>query len=173
MRLGSLCRSSSRSSSKKGSSIPTKLSRRVDEAAARLGAERKSVVPEVRTQGDESDKCWQQNAELDCEARFPLCHGACSTEDVQEGIAEWDLAHAQGQRRPLPAPGTQSCFCGICQSPPKPRRAFSCKGDVRIWKDFDARIPNEKGTRAPLEHSSSRRPMLIDLQATIPIRFKK
>jgi hypothetical protein len=35
-----------------------------------------------------------------------------------------------------------SCRCTVYDARPIPCRGFDCRGDRRIWLDFDGRVPN-------------------------------
>jgi len=93
------------------------------------------------------------SVEIDCEERIPLCGAACcrlsfalSKEDVEEGAVRWDLGrpymiartddgrcvHLDGDTR----------TCGVYAQRPIPCRAYDCRRDLRVWLDFDKRIPN-------------------------------
>jgi len=99
------------------------------------------------------------SVEIDCEARIPLCGAACcrlsfalSKEDVEEGTVRWDLGrpymiartdegrcvHLDGETR----------TCGVYAQRPIPCRAYDCRKDLRVWLDFDERIPNPALARA-------------------------
>jgi Fe-S-cluster containining protein len=89
---------------------------------------------------------------IDCAARLPLCRGACcsldvalSRQDMEEGLLRWDFGRPYYLRR-----GTDGycCHlvkgtgCGVYDNRPITCRTYSCAQDARIWKDFEARIPN-------------------------------
>lgn len=96
---------------------------------------------------------FQGGAEIDCEARLHLCGAACcklplalSHEDVREGVVEWEfgqpymLAHTpDGYCVHL---DRQSHRCGVYCQRPIPCRGYDCRGDTRIWLDFENRIIN-------------------------------
>jgi len=90
---------------------------------------------------------------IDCEARLALCHAACcrlrvplTRQDLAEGIVEWepDQPYLNRQRPDGYCvhcdPASHHCTTydhrpGLC-------RRYDCRGDDRIWVDFDRRIPN-------------------------------
>ena len=90
---------------------------------------------------------------IDCEARLPLCGAACcklplalSTEDVREGVLTWDMGRpymmARGADHCCVHLDRQTRRCGVYGQRPIPCRGYDCRGDRRIWLDFDARIIN-------------------------------
>jgi Fe-S-cluster containining protein len=102
--------------------------------------------------GDVPDKYAVASPDIDCAARLHLCQARCctlrfalSTQDLDEGIVRWDYArpyfiasrsdgyciHCQPESR----------ACGVYQNRPAPCRSYDCRGDERIWLDFEARIP--------------------------------
>jgi Fe-S-cluster containining protein len=125
------------------------------------------------------DKLDQPNEEVDCASRFALCRGACcsmevplSVADVEEGALRWDISRPYLLRRGddgrCQHQDRQTFFCGAYETRPAPCRAYSCRGDTRIWRDFDKRIPNEKGITALLEHKMKLPLMLQKLPPTLP-----
>jgi hypothetical protein len=90
---------------------------------------------------------------IDCEARLPLCRAACcklplalSAEDVREGVLTWDTGRpymmARGTDHYCVHLDRQIRRCGVYGQRPIPCRGYDCRGDRRIWLDFDARIIN-------------------------------
>jgi len=90
--------------------------------------------------------------EIDCEARLHLCQARCcklhfslSLQDLDERVVRWDYARPYqiGRRDDgycvHNIPGT--CKCDVYEHRPGVCRKYDCRGDKRIWKDFDARIP--------------------------------
>ncbi|HEV2860979.1 MAG TPA: YkgJ family cysteine cluster protein [Pyrinomonadaceae bacterium] len=90
------------------------------------------------------------NAEIDCEARLHLCHAACcrlrfalTARDVEEGRVKWNLGQPymirqgdDGYCHHLDRPSQR---CGIYEERPFVCRAYDCRGDKRIWEDFEQR----------------------------------
>ena len=101
----------------------------------------------------EADKyTYPDVAEVDCAARIHLCHAACcrlsfalSQQDVEEGILRWELGDPYMGRRE--ADGychhldRATLRCSVREHRPIPCRAYTCKQDRRIWKDFDGMEP--------------------------------
>lgn len=161
----------------KGIVLPAELDAAIDHALVEVqGSERSRAVPiKLHTLGD---KYQQANAEVDCEARFPLCHGACcsaevplAVQDLEEGKVRWDIARPYYLRKDSDGRCTHQAratfFCGTYETRPLPCRAYSCQGDVRIWRDFEKRIPNDKGIAALLSHKAERPLLLIGLPPTL------
>ncbi len=90
---------------------------------------------------------------VDCENRLRLCHGACcalrfplSRQDLEEGVMRWELSEPYLNRQARDGRcvhqdrGTLGCT--IYEHRPSVCRIYSCRGDERIWQDFDAYIIN-------------------------------
>jgi len=108
----------------------------------------------VLLQDPEYDKyAFDQQVEFDCADRIQLCRAACcrlpfalSRQDIREGIVHWDL----GQPYLIAHDGNGTCahldpatqVCTIWTGRPVPCRAFDCRGDARIWLDYENRIAN-------------------------------
>jgi Fe-S-cluster containining protein len=91
------------------------------------------------------------SVEIDCASRLHLCKAACcrlrfalSRQDVEEGIVQWDFSHPyfiacgdDGYCRHL---DRDAMACSIHANRPVPCRAYDCRGDARIWSDFERRV---------------------------------
>jgi Fe-S-cluster containining protein len=102
--------------------------------------------------GDGPDKYGVASPAIDCAARFHLCRARCCTlrfaltpQDLDEGIVRWEYARPYliAQR---PDGYCVHCHpdtgaCGVYAHRPAPCRAYDCRGDKRIWQDFEAGIP--------------------------------
>jgi hypothetical protein len=91
--------------------------------------------------------------EIDCAARLPFCQAACcrlrwplTLAEVESGVVKWDLGHpffnrhdSHGYCHRLDA---DSHGCTVYEQRPQPCRQYSCRGDDRIWLDFDRMVPN-------------------------------
>jgi hypothetical protein len=87
---------------------------------------------------------------IDCENRIELCRAACcrlkfplSQQDLEEGVVRWDLSrpyliarHPGGYCIHLSDGGG----CSVYENRPLPCRAYDCRGDERIWSDFENRV---------------------------------
>lgn len=122
--------------------------RLLDKLGERARAEER---PKVRLR-QYVDKYQVPGGDIDCEARLPLCHGRCcafsfelTTQDLDEGVVRWEVEEpyvirheADGYCTHLDR-GTQGCT--IYEKRPATCRGFDCRGDKRVWIDFDQRIP--------------------------------
>ncbi len=97
------------------------------------------------------DKRRVPSADIPCDDNLPLCGAICcslvvhlSQEDLDEGVVAWDpdrpywIAHVDGRCAHF-AGG-----CTIYEARPAPCRSYDCRGDRRIWLDYDRRIPNPR-----------------------------
>jgi Fe-S-cluster containining protein len=87
---------------------------------------------------------------IDCEARLPLCRARCCTlrfalsrQDLDEGVVRWDPArpYAIAQREDRTCVHLHAGRCEVYAQRPAVCRSYDCRGDGRIWLDFDTRIP--------------------------------
>jgi Fe-S-cluster containining protein len=91
---------------------------------------------------------------VDCAARIPICQGVCcrlkfalTQEEVERGTVKWDIGHPYVIRQDSNgycthnAAGTHGCT--VYEDRPTLCRDYSCKGDERIWTDFDAMVLNQ------------------------------
>jgi Fe-S-cluster containining protein len=95
-------------------------------------------------------------APVDCAARLHVCKAVCcrlrfplSVDEVESGgPIKWDLGrpyfnrHGEDGYCHQSAPETHACQ--IYDDRPSPCRQYSCVGDERIWKDFDAMELNQE-----------------------------
>lgn len=105
---------------------------------------------------------------VDCEARLPYCKAVCcrlrfplSAEEVENGPLRWELGrpyfNRHGDDGYCHQCDSETHACHIYEQRPAPCRQYSCVGDTRIWKDFDAMVVNQEwidehlGTRGPVE----------------------
>jgi Fe-S-cluster containining protein len=98
--------------------------------------------------------------EIDCASRLELCKARCCTllfslskQDLDERVVKFDYdvpfqirQHKPGTREV----GAQVGYCvhnnpqngcDVYSYRPAPCRLFDCRGDRRIWLDFEARVP--------------------------------
>ena len=112
----------------------------------------------IRIDGDEAD---EPPAIVDCAARLPICQAACcrmrfalSVPEIESGPVKWDLGRPYFNRRG-PDGYCHQCdstthACGVSEQRPGVCRRYSCAGDGRIWKDFDAMELNNEWIAANL-----------------------
>ena len=92
------------------------------------------------------------DVDIDCAARIPLCGARCCSFEVTlsaQDVAERSLPFEIDQPYMLPRdPVTRRCVCmdgdGACtvyEKRPGACRAYDCRGDARVWVDFEGRIP--------------------------------
>lgn len=101
--------------------------------------------------GDAVDKYQISNDDgPPCLELLPICHGRCcqfdmplSTQDLDEGVIQWDRAQPYLIRHEADGFCTHfdrgSRGCGAYHHRPGPCRTFDCRKDPRIWIDFEAR----------------------------------
>lgn len=123
-------------------------------AAGQLAA----VGVAIRVDGEQAG---EPDVVVDCAARLPICKAACcrmrfalSVEEIESGPLRWDLGRPYLNRRGRDGychqcdPGTRAC--GVYEQRPAVCRHYSCAGDARIWKDFDAMELNREWIEANL-----------------------
>lgn len=102
----------------------------------------------------EQDKyAFQREVQIECQSRVHLCKAACcrlwfplSRQDVGEGTIQWDLGcpyviaqDTEGYCKHL---DRATCRCTVYPYRPIPCRTFDCRGDQRIWLDYENRVIN-------------------------------
>jgi Fe-S-cluster containining protein len=126
-----------------------------DETAA--AGELATVGVLIRVDGEQAG----EPAVVDCAARLPVCQAVCcrlqfalSVEEIESGPLRWDLGRPYLNRRDPDGychecdPGSRTC--GVYEQRPAVCRRYSCEGDGRIWKDFDAMELNQEWIDANL-----------------------
>lgn len=123
-----------------------------------------------------ADKYAIESPPIPCEELLPICEARCcklnfmlSTQDLEETVARfdygrpyWNLQNDAGWCVHC-QPGTHGC--GIYENRPAPCRRFDCRGDARIWIDFDKRIiapPSAMSDSDEMHTSEERRVELLD-----------
>jgi Fe-S-cluster containining protein len=100
------------------------------------------------------DKYQMQGNDIDCAARMHLCHARCcslsfelTTQDLDEGVVMWEATAPYIIRHERDGYCSHldrsSGGCTVYQHRPATCRGYDCRGDKRIWLDF------EKGIVAP------------------------
>ena len=103
----------------------------------------------VVIQDPEFDKYeFKEEVSINCSERLEYCHAACcklpfalSRQDIREGIVHWDLGQPymieQNNRGYCTHLEEHSSRCSVHGKRPVPCRAYDCRGDQKIWLDFD------------------------------------
>ncbi|HEX6745757.1 MAG TPA: YkgJ family cysteine cluster protein [Longimicrobium sp.] len=125
--------------------------------AERLEARYRDSGMGVMRQEAEADKyAFGAGPAIDCASRLHVCRAACcrlafalSRQDVEEGVLKWEFGRPYMIRRApdgycthLEREGEGGCRCGVYAHRPYPCRAYDCRGDARIWADFEAMVPS-------------------------------
>jgi hypothetical protein len=102
-----------------------------------------------------ADKYAEPGVDIPCAELIHLCHARCcqfgfslSTQDLDEGVIRWDYGQPYLIRQ-----RASDGYCvhndptshGCTVHPYRPRvcRVYDCREDLRIWIDFEKRIPAE------------------------------
>jgi len=97
----------------------------------------------------------RQEVQIDCASRLHQCKAACckmvfplSKQDVKEHVVHWDLGRpyviAKGDDGYCHHLDRDGLRCTVHAARPLPCRVYDCRGDTRIWLDFEARVINPK-----------------------------
>jgi Fe-S-cluster containining protein len=104
---------------------------------------------------DEPDKyaIQSETVHIDCGRRLHLCRAACcrlrfvlSEQDVREGVVQWEPGAPYMNRQRADGycihcdSGKRGCQ--VYEQRPAVCRRYDCRGDRRIWLDFERRIVN-------------------------------
>ncbi len=120
----------------------------------------------------------QKTVEIDCENRLHLCHAACcrlrfalSARDVENGKVKWNLGQPymirQGEDGYCHHLNRTTKFCSIYEDRPFVCRAYDCRKDERIWKDFENMEINpdlEEFLKRPFHHDGNGRTFQTEQQ---------
>jgi hypothetical protein len=122
-----------------------------------------------------ADKYTVPSPDIPCAELIPLCHARCcqfgfslSTQDLDEGVIRWDYGQPYLIRQ---RSGDGYCVhndpsshgCTVHQFRPRVCRIYDCREDLRIWIDYEKRIPAET--------IPAGQPVKIDLFARMKARF--
>jgi len=106
---------------------------------------------------------------IDCEARLEYCKAVCcrlrfalTVEEIESGPVKWDLGrpyfNRHGANGYCHQIDEETLGCNVYHERPLVCRQYSCAGDTRIWKDFDAMEINQEwidehvnAERSPIE----------------------
>ncbi len=140
--------------------------RLADHRSGRLRVELADGIP---------DKYATISPDIPCLDLLPLCKARCctfyfclSSEDLEEGVVRWDLGQPyRNARHPNGAClhlEPDSFGCQVYEHRPAPCRAFDCRGDRRIWTDYEQRIPAPLGAEVD-EPMTPEDPALAEAEA--------
>jgi Fe-S-cluster containining protein len=147
------------------------LQQAIESARVAIAESGRDAMVEVAVRTDKEWPDAEPEADIDCETRIPYCRAACcsfsfplSIEEIESGgPLKWDLGRPYFNRHGPEGYCHQldldSHACGVYDQRPPVCRQYSCVNDERVWKDFDAMIPNDewlderfaKGDRGPVE----------------------
>ena len=132
------------------------------QAARRQTAERGQLAAVgVAIRVDDADAAAAPAVAVNCAERMHICKAVCcrmrfalSVEEIESGPIAWDLGRPYLNRHGSDGychqlDGESHC-CGIYDERPSVCRRYSCAGDARIWKDFEAMELNEEWIDANL-----------------------
>jgi Fe-S-cluster containining protein len=114
----------------------------------RVGAHAAQEVPRKVRLRTFVDKYQMQGADIDCAARMHLCHARCcslsfelTAQDLDEGVVMWEATAPYLIRHERDGYCSHldraSGGCGVYHHRPATCRGYDCRGDKRIWLDFD------------------------------------
>lgn len=103
---------------------------------------------------------------VDCAARLPVCQAVCcrlkfalSQDEVEKGRVKWDIGHPYVIRQDSSGycchNDASSRSCAVYSDRPSLCSRYSCRGDSRIWADFDALILNEEWINSHLSRADA------------------
>jgi hypothetical protein len=130
----------------------------------RVGAKAAQDVPKKVRLRMYIDKYQMTGSDVDCVALMPICHARCcalsfelTTQDLDEGHVMWEASAPYLIRHERDGYCShllrESGGCSVYQHRPATCRGYDCRGDKRIWLDFDKRIlaPPQNGlTNLPI-----------------------
>jgi hypothetical protein len=125
----------------------------VPETLAKIRAAEARDTGRVWIEIDHEDKYQAAGVEIPCGELMHLCHGRCckmqfplSTFDLDEGVIRWDYGQPYMIRQRASDgfcvhndPDTHACT--VHAKRPLVCRKYDCRNDVRVWTDFENRIP--------------------------------
>jgi Fe-S-cluster containining protein len=153
----------------RGAIDETELAAAVDSVRVELEAAGDTPEPGVGLRVDEPEAAAAPATEVDCEARMPVCQAVCcqldfalSYDEVENGVLRWDMGRPYLIRHEADGlcchNDRASGGCSVYDDRPTPCKRYSCAGDERIWKDFDAWELNHEWIA---DNLGDRRPRLL------------
>ena len=138
-----------------GDKVRARQAEEAEQAAAARGAsDSMTDWPSIVIREDKTGAPEAPEEPVDCDARMHICHAVCcqlrfplSSDEIEKGKVKWDLGHPYVIRH------SEEGFCvhndratgrcGVYDDRPRVCSRYSCRNDIRIWKDFDNMILNE------------------------------
>jgi Fe-S-cluster containining protein len=125
----------------------------IPETLAKIHAAEARTTGRVWIETDQQDKYELDGADVPCAELLHLCQARCckltfplSTFDLDEGVIRWDYGQPYMIRQRASdgycvhnAPGTHGCT--VHAQRPLVCRKYDCRDDVRIWADYEKRVP--------------------------------
>jgi Fe-S-cluster containining protein len=130
------------------------LDARKQKIAERLLKKKKERGIGIVLQDPEYDKyTFTKVAEIDCARYVHLCKAACcrlpfalSKQDIREGIVLWDLGQpyfiAHDRNEYCTHLQSDGWRCDVHHHRPVPCRAYDCRHDHKIWRNFEKQVIN-------------------------------
>jgi Fe-S-cluster containining protein len=117
----------------------------------RVGAKAAQEVPKKVRLRMYVDKYQMTSSDVDCAALMPICRARCcalsfelTTQDLDEGRVMWEATQPYLIRHERDGYCShlqrESGGCTVYENRPATCRGYDCRGDKRIWLDFDQRI---------------------------------
>ena len=117
----------------------------------RMGAQAAQKLPKKVRLRMYIDKYQMQGSDVDCAALMPICGARCcslsfelTTQDLDEGVVMWEATEPYLIRHERDGYCSHldrtSGGCSVYHHRPATCRGYDCRGDSRIWLDFDKKI---------------------------------
>lgn len=118
---------------------------------ARVQQEQRDARTVLPLLGEAEDKYAVVSPEIPCSENLPLCRAACcrmvfylTRQDLDEGVVRWEYAQPYRIRQNdgvCVHYGRPHQGCSIYAQRPAVCRGYDCRGDKRVWDDYEKRIP--------------------------------
>ena len=145
------------------------LARLPDRVQAARVADETAAPLRIELSDHRRDKYTVAIPPVPCAELLPICKARCctlpfrlSTQDLDGGHVRWDYGRPYWNlRRPdgyCVHNDSDGHGCSVYVERPAPCRAFDCRGDDRIWLDYERRIPAPIDASAEVPHRSPEEP---------------
>lgn len=145
------------------------LERLPDQVRAARVADETAAPLRIELSDHRRDKYTVAIPPVPCAELLPICKARCctlpfrlSTQDLDGGHVRWDYGRPYWNlRRPdgyCVHNDSGGHGCSVYEERPAPCRAFDCRGDDRIWLDYEKRIPAPIDAAAEVPHRSPEEP---------------